>query len=108
MKLLNFFTSDSQTALGIVEEDRVFNLTEAATDGTSFSSVTNWLRGGKAARKRTGELRQRLLQKPELGIPLNGVRHAPLAARDCQLFCVGLNYADHAAENKLPPPETPI
>jgi 2-keto-4-pentenoate hydratase/2-oxohepta-3-ene-1,7-dioic acid hydratase in catechol pathway len=24
------------------------------------------------------------------------------------LFCVGLNYADHAAENNLHPPETPI
>jgi len=42
------------------------------------------------------------------GVPLADVRHAPLVDRDCQVFCVGLNYADHAAENKLPPPETPI
>jgi acylpyruvate hydrolase len=28
--------------------------------------------------------------------------------RDARVFCVGLNYADHAAENNLPPPSSPI
>lgn len=108
MKLLNFHTSDSQTALGLVEGDRVLNLTAAAGGDAAFSSVTAWLRGGGETSKQTRNLRQRILQTPDSGVPLAEIRHAPLVDRDCQLFCVGLNYADHAAENKLPPPENPI
>src|SRR6266567_1931131 len=105
MRLINFHT-ESGIALGIVEGDRVLNLTAAANGGKEFLSVTNWVRGGEEALKQTRELRARMQQTP--GVPLADVRHAPLVDRDCQVFCVGLNYADHAAENKLPPPETPI
>jgi 2-keto-4-pentenoate hydratase/2-oxohepta-3-ene-1,7-dioic acid hydratase in catechol pathway len=104
MKLLNFHTAGSGTALGIVDADRVFNLTAAAGGDPAFSSVTAWLRAGGHIEDGTREL----LKSAGPGIPLADIRHAPLVDRDCQLFCVGLNYADHAAENNLPPPETPI
>lgn len=105
MRLLNFYpNSGSGTALGIVTGDRVHNLTAAAGGDPAFASVTAWLRGGKEARNRTSAV----LQSAGDGMSLGGLRHAPLVDRDCQLFCVGLNYADHAAENNLPPPETPI
>jgi 2-keto-4-pentenoate hydratase/2-oxohepta-3-ene-1,7-dioic acid hydratase in catechol pathway len=104
MKLVNFYTAERATALGVVDGDRVWNLTAAAAGEPSFSSATAWLRGGIAVQARTREL----LQSTGTGIPLGEIRHAPLVDRDCQLFCVGLNYADHAAENNLPPPETPI
>jgi 2-keto-4-pentenoate hydratase/2-oxohepta-3-ene-1,7-dioic acid hydratase in catechol pathway len=108
LKLLNFYSADSRTALGIVEGNRVLNLTEAAGGEAAFGSVTKWLRGGAEVLRHTHGLLERMLQNPEAGIPLDQVRHAPLVDRDCQIFCVGLNYADHAAENNLPPPETPI
>jgi 2-keto-4-pentenoate hydratase/2-oxohepta-3-ene-1,7-dioic acid hydratase in catechol pathway len=104
MKLLNFYGFGSGRALGILDGDRVRNLTAAAATDPAFASVTGWLRGGETARKRTEEV----IAAAAEGIPLTEVRHAPLVERDCQLFCVGLNYADHAAENNLPPPETPI
>lgn len=108
MKLLNFYSGGSQSSLGLVEGERVFNLTTAAGGDPAFTSVANWLRAGDDVPKRTHELRRRLLDAPDTGTPLKEVRHAPLLDRACQVFCVGLNYADHAAENNLPPPETPI
>jgi 2-keto-4-pentenoate hydratase/2-oxohepta-3-ene-1,7-dioic acid hydratase in catechol pathway len=105
MKLLNYFyDSGAETALGMIIGDRVRNLTAAAGGDAAFASVTAWLRGGEEAKNRTSAV----LRSAGDGVPLGELRHAPLVDRDCQLFCVGLNYADHAAENNLPPPETPI
>jgi 2-keto-4-pentenoate hydratase/2-oxohepta-3-ene-1,7-dioic acid hydratase in catechol pathway len=104
MRLLNFYDPGFGKALGLADGVRLRNLTQAAGGDAAFGSVTAWLRGGEAVRQRT----QGLLALAGEGVPLKAVRHAPLVERDCQLFCVGLNYADHAAENNLPPPETPI
>jgi 2-keto-4-pentenoate hydratase/2-oxohepta-3-ene-1,7-dioic acid hydratase in catechol pathway len=103
MKLLNFCTR-SGLSLGILQGEGVVNLTAAAGGNPAFSSVSAWLRGGEGLQQRTREL----LRSAGPAIPLSEIRHAPLVDRECQLFCVGLNYADHAAENHLPPPETPI
>ena len=54
------------------------------------------------------ELRDRLTQSSGESLPLTGLRHASLVEADARVFCVGLNYADHAAENNLPPPSSPI
>lgn len=99
MKLLNFYSEVGERALGAVEGDRVYNLT-----GAGFASVGALLRGGDAALAKACEL----LKTPAQSLPLADVKHAPLVERDARVFCVGLNYADHAAENNLPPPSSPI
>ncbi len=34
-------------------------------------------------------------------VAVEAVRYAPPVDERCRIFCVGLNYADHAAENKV-------
>jgi len=99
MKLLNFYSEAGEKALGAVEGDRVYNLTSAG-----FASVGALLRGGDAALAKARELRK----DPAQSVPLAEVKLAPLVEPDARVFCVGLNYADHAAENNLPPPSSPI
>jgi len=99
MKLLNFYSEAGEKALGAVEGDRVYDLTRAG-----FASLGALLRGGDAALTKAREL----LKTPAQSVPLADVKHAPLVERDARVFCVGLNYADHAAENNLPPPSSPI
>lgn len=103
MKLLNYCNEGGDKALGLVEGDRVFDLTSAG-----FASVGALLRGGEAALAAARELRDRLTQSSGESLPLTGLRHASLVEADARVFCVGLNYADHAAENNLPPPSSPI
>ena len=103
MKLLNFHSETGEKALGLVEGDRVYNLT-----GTGFASVGALLRGGDAALAKARELGERLVKNPAQSVPLADLKYAPLVDPDARVFCVGLNYADHAAENNLPPPASPI
>src|SRR6185437_2491705 len=105
MKLLNFYASSGQKALGMVEGDRVIDLFAASGNKHEFASVGAWLRAGESAGKALGDLRERGA-KHSLSFP--ALKHAPLIERDARVFCVGLNYADHAAENNLPPPSSPI
>jgi 2-keto-4-pentenoate hydratase/2-oxohepta-3-ene-1,7-dioic acid hydratase in catechol pathway len=108
MKLLNFYNSAGRRSMGLVEDDRVFDLSAAANGNAAFASLGQWLRAGDAARKQIQSLRDELARNPRAAMPLAGLRHAPLVELDARIFCVGLNYADHAAENNLPPPESPI
>lgn len=94
--------------MGLVENDRVFDLSAAAHGNAAFASVGQWLRAGDPAREQIDSLRQDLVQNPAAAMPLASLRHAPLVELDARIFCVGLNYADHAAENNLPPPDSPI
>lgn len=108
MRLLNFYTAKKEKAMGLVERDRVFNLTSAADGRPEFASVGAWLRAGEAAWEQAQRLRDRLMETSAATVPLAGLSHAPLVEPDARVFCVGLNYADHAAENNLPPPSSPI
>lgn len=108
MKLLNYYLANDSKALGLVEGDRVFNLTGAAEGRSEFASVGAWLRAGEPALVAARELRDRLIESSAASVPLVGLRHAPLVELDSRVFCVGLNYVDHAAENNLPPPPSPI
>lgn len=108
MKLLNFYAAEKITALGLVEGDQVFNLSNATNRRPEFASVGAWLRTGEDTWKETHALREQLVSNSAATVPLKGLSHAPLVERDARVFCVGLNYADHAAENNLPPPASPI
>ncbi len=107
MKLLNFHANGG-IHLGAAEGGRVYDLSAAVPDDEALASVVSLLRAGPEGRRRAQQVLAR--GRSDLGrwYPLNGLVHAPLLTRDCRIFAVGLNYADHAAENNLPPPESPI
>jgi 2-keto-4-pentenoate hydratase/2-oxohepta-3-ene-1,7-dioic acid hydratase in catechol pathway len=108
MKLLNFYNANGEQALGLVEGNRVFDLSSASGNQPEFATLGAWLYAGRAARERTNTLREQLLPGLANSIPLSELKHAPMVDCQARIFCVGLNYADHAAENNLPPPESPI
>lgn len=108
MKLLNFYNAAGNRSMGLVEGDRVFDLSSAAKGNPAFSTVGQWLRAGELAREQIRPLRNELAKNPEAAMLLGSLRHAPFVELDARIFCVGLNYADHAAENNLPPPDSPI
>lgn len=108
MKLLNYYLADGSKVFGLVEGDQVFNLTQAAEGRPEFASVGAWLRAGELALSEANRLREQLLQTRAESVPFAGLRQAPLVELDARIFCVGLNYIDHAAENNLPAPPSPI
>jgi len=109
MKLLNFYIhSSSETHLGAVIDGRVVDLTGTFPADSRYRSVSALLRAGKDSIARA---RQRLAEdssKATAFVTADEIEYAPLVDDRCRIFCVGLNYADHAAENNLPPPESPI
>src|ERR1051326_8938086 len=107
MKLLNFYNAAGQRSMGLVQGDRVFDMFAASGQLPEFSSVGAWLRSGETGAKAVAEVRERAVSDG-LSVSPSGLRHAPLIEGDARIFCVGLNYADHAAENNLPPPESPV
>jgi len=107
MKLFNFYSGNGSTALGAVHGEVVLNLTEAA-QRSEFASLSAWLRAGDRVGAETRALCERLTNAPAAALPLAAIRHAALVDRQARIFCVGLNYADHAAENNLAPPPSPI
>lgn len=108
MKLTNIYSEEGNLSLAVVEGDRALNLTKLDGTEAAFASVTQWLRRGDGARQRTLKLLEHAKAQPDAWRPLESIRYAPLVDRDCRIFCVGLNYADHAAENNLSPPTSPV
>src|SRR4051812_22484520 len=53
---------------------------------------------------------QRLAAMDAAALPLvpDGVRYGPCVGRVGKFICIGLNYADHAAESNLPVPDEPV
>lgn len=108
MKLTNIVNAAGERVLALVENDRVYDLTKASGNKPEFSSLGKWLHAGDGARAAAEKLREKLLSDPSSGTPFSETKLATMLDCDARIFCVGLNYADHAAENNLPPPESPI
>ncbi|HZL27933.1 MAG TPA: fumarylacetoacetate hydrolase family protein [Acidobacteriaceae bacterium] len=108
MKLLNFYNAEGARAMGLVEDNLVYDLSKASNGDPDFSTVGKWLASGDATGERIKSLRDQVAADPSTAMALSTLKHAPLVERDAQIFCVGLNYADHAAENNVPPPTSPI
>jgi 2-keto-4-pentenoate hydratase/2-oxohepta-3-ene-1,7-dioic acid hydratase in catechol pathway len=106
MRLLNFFHEDRDIRLGSVQGERVLDLS-AALQRPEFRQLSALMRAGEEALKVVREYSARNLIV-EKSLPLTSLRHAPLLDSAARIFAVGLNYADHAAENDLSPPESPI
>lgn len=94
--------------MAVVEGDRALDLAALDQRETAFASVACWFRNGDGARRRTLKLLEETSNQPDIWQPVDSIRYAPLVDRDCRIFCVGLNYADHAAENNLAPPASPV
>ena len=105
MNLLNI-AIDGGVRLGAQIGDDVLDVS-AALPGPDYRSLHSLLGAGDESWRRVKVL---VAKTPAQATRhrLADVRHAPLIARDARIFAVGLNYADHAAENKLPPPASPI
>jgi 2-keto-4-pentenoate hydratase/2-oxohepta-3-ene-1,7-dioic acid hydratase in catechol pathway len=108
MKLLNFYTSEKSPHLGVVEGGQVFDLSAAMRSNPLFSSVVSFIRGGTAAARAAKDELNQHGADTSLWQAFDTLEHGPLVPRECRIFAVGLNYADHAAENQLAPPDTPI
>src|SRR6185437_243314 len=108
MKLTNIFNAAGERVLALVEGDRVYDLSKASGNKAEFASLGKWLHGGESARAQADKLREQLAGDGSAGKPLSEAKLAPMVDCDARIFCVGLNYADHAAENNLPPPTSPI
>lgn len=108
MKLTNIYTGDGGSSVALLDGNRALDLMAVERGYDCFRSVAHWLRGGEQARQRTLELLEEAKKHPQQWQAFDSLRLAPLVDRDVRIFCVGLNYADHAAENNLAPPSTPV
>jgi len=119
-------------ALGVVEGDAVVNVVEAidwggllpkpepalrgaierleAAAGAPFDMVDLISRGPEylAALGAVASAATRAASEPGLVTPLSEVRLRAPIARPPKIVCVGLNYADHAHEQGIEPPATPV
>ena len=90
MKLVSFVTADGRAGYGAIRGDAVVDL------GTPLAATAPTLRGLLA----TGNMDQaiRLASEAPAGIPLAGLKFAPVIPDPGKIVCVGLNYRDHVAE----------
>jgi 2-keto-4-pentenoate hydratase/2-oxohepta-3-ene-1,7-dioic acid hydratase in catechol pathway len=103
MRLLAFDKNGAPT-LGLRRNDELIDLSEAAADLPT--DMPGLLAAGEAATERLSEL---LAHPPANAVrPLEGITYHPPIWNPGKIICVGLNYADHAAETKLEKPEYPI
>ena len=96
MKFARFRTPGQPPQVGVVDGDQVTPLVDAE-------------------RRSIGCLRTLIAQGPDSAIvphgpplPISSVSWLPPIARPEKIFCIGLNYADHAAEQKATVADLPV
>jgi acylpyruvate hydrolase len=99
MRLLSF-TKDGQPAIGLKLPDGVLDLTALGGFPAELSDV---IAGGAALADRIRSAAGRTAAR----IPPDEVAFRPLIPRASAMFCLGLNYADHAAEGGYAKPAYP-
>jgi 2-keto-4-pentenoate hydratase/2-oxohepta-3-ene-1,7-dioic acid hydratase in catechol pathway len=97
MKLITFDRGDALPRPGLLESDRVYDLS-----GSGMGSVLDVIEGGAPALETLASVRERV--QP---YALETVRLLAPIPRPPRVFGVGLNYAEHAAESKMQVPEVP-
>ncbi len=99
MKFITFSTSDKKEHMGlIIEEGKVIDLNILGKSNPHFRSMLNFIRGGEEV---IDTLKELLADVPEDAIidSLENVRLlAPIPEPVRNIYCVGLNYAEHTAE----------
>ena len=99
MRLVSYRT-DGQPEAGLVREDSIFPLKNVGfPDAVSFIAA-----GEKEHRRIENWLRE--ASSRDL-IPLNSINLIAPVPRPPKIFCIGLNYRDHAKESKMEVPAVP-
>ena len=96
MKLLRFGTAGQEKPGVLDSQGRVRDLSGlvADIDGAALSDESL--------------ARLRALDLDALPLAPEGVRYGPCVGKVGKFLCIGLNYADHAAESGLPIPDEPV
>lgn len=97
MKLVTFSESNGSAKPGLLVNDAVADLSSAG-----FSSVLEIVAGGASALEKVKAAASSAKQVPVASVTLL----APIPAPN-RIFCVGLNYRDHAVESKMEIPKVP-
>ena len=101
MRLVTF-THNGQRRLGARSGDQIIDLHTA--DASIPDNMRDFLAAGDAALSSA----QAAIGKGEHGVAVSEATiHAPIDNPE-KIICIGLNYADHAAESGMPIPEEPI
>lgn len=93
------YQHDSGVQWGVLSESTVYSLSSLPADRSTLASIAN---------PSYRSLVDRHVRRDALyPVPLADVRPLAPVARPGQIVCVGLNYADHATEQGIDPPERP-
>src|SRR3954468_3661237 len=100
MKIVNFLHQGKQH-LGVVDGDSVVDLSAAApdlpADLVALINMNGFAKAAAAAKNAKAEHKK----------PLAGLKFLPPVPRPGKIICLGLNYADHAAEGGHQKPTYP-
>ncbi|MEU6727472.1 fumarylacetoacetate hydrolase family protein [Nonomuraea wenchangensis] len=99
MRLMRIGGQGAERPVVAISDDTYVDVSDVVTDfdGAFFASGLEALAATVAERSAAGQVRR--FAGERVGAPI---------ARPHQILCVGLNYADHAAESGQEPPEEPI
>lgn len=105
MKLVTFVYNGA-TRFGALHpfegKEKVIDLHQI--DANIPNDIITFLEAGDSARS----LAQKALEKAAGGLDLSAVKLKAPIPRPGKIICIGLNYADHAAESGLPIPDFPV
>ena len=97
------FDKNGNATLGVREGDEIVDLSVA--DPSLPSDLLGFLRAGKDAFAHAEATAREA--GPDARVPLEGLKYLPPIANPPKILCLGLNYADHAAEGGHEKPTYP-
>ena len=104
MKLLTFFV-DGQARPGVLDGDKVVDLSAAGLPVDATGDLMGIVRGGDAA---LAQVRAALGSAKRREYALNAVKLCAPLLQPSKIVAVGLNYIDHCKEANLPVPSEPV
>lgn len=96
MRVVTFAAADGRERAGALAGDSVIDLS------SRFGSVLELIRGGEEALRAAAQL-----VATNAGVPASQVKLLAPLQNPPRIFCVGLNYRDHAVESKMEIPKVP-
>jgi len=99
MRLVTFAAAGSTARPGLLHQDSVIDLTSVGNYRDTLAVIAN----GLEAATDIADLAETSGQR----VPLSDVKLLAPIARPPRIFCIGLNYRDHAAESKMELPRVP-